>query len=138
VNAVTLRQPQADAVLARPGPFTLPCWQTSHRGPLLIHAARRESSDPLPVASRGPAYAALLGVVDLVDCVERAGADADPDEAGFVWVLANPRPFVRPVPHSGRVGLFAVADALVADAIAELPPPRPARRTARPRKAAAR
>jgi hypothetical protein len=62
-------------------------------------------------------------VVDLVDCVEsRAGTD----EAGYVWVLANPRRFARPVPHVDRkVGLFDVADAAVADALEGASSPAP-------------
>jgi hypothetical protein len=112
MRAVTIRQPQAAAVLAPPGPFMHPAWRTDHRGPLLIHAERHGAGDP-PIRRGGPAYGALLGVVELVDCVEAGVAD----EAGYVWVLANPRRFARPIPHPGRVGLFEVADALVARAL---------------------
>lgn len=70
-----------------------------------------------------PAYGVLLGVVDLVNCVE---AHVGTDEAGYVWVLANARRFARPVPHAERkVGLFNVADAVVADALEEASPPGP-------------
>jgi len=120
MHAVTVRQPQAASIFAQPGPYKLRLWKTVHRGELLIHAARRESGDPLPEPEGAPAYGALLGVVDLVDCVA-AGSDQGDDESGHVWVLANPRPFARAVPHAGRgVGLFQVADDIVAGALAEV------------------
>ncbi len=123
--AVTIRQPQAAAVLARPGPFEHRGWETDYRGPLLIHAARWAAGDPPVGRSDGPAYGALLGVVELVDCIVNGRAGGDPDEVGYVWVLANPRTFTSPVPYGGRMGLFLVADAVVAGVLAGLAPPRP-------------
>ncbi len=121
--AVTIRQPQAAAVLARPGPFEHRGWETNYRGPLLIHAARWAAGDPPVGRSDGPAYGALLGVVELVDCVATGRAGGDPDEVGYVWVLGNPRTFGGPVPYGGRMGLFLVADAVVAGVLAGLAPP---------------
>jgi hypothetical protein len=120
---VTMRRPQAAAALAPPGPFEHPGWETDHRGPLLIHAARWAAGDPPVGRSDGPAYGALLGVVEMVDCVAIGRAGGDPDEVGFVWVLANPRTFARPVRHGGRMGLFLVGDAVVAGVLAGLAPP---------------
>jgi hypothetical protein len=122
VYAVTIRQPQAAAALARPGPFKHPAWETDYRGPLLIHAAKRAAGDPSPDRAGDPAYAALLGMVELVDCIANGPADGDPDEVEYVWVLANPRTFARPVPLSGRMGLFLVGDAVVARVLEALAP----------------
>jgi hypothetical protein len=119
VRAVTIRQPQAAAVLARPGPHHLPGWQTDYRGPLLVHAAKRGAGDPPPGRAADGAYGALIGVVDLTDCVATGEPDGDRDEVGYVWVLANPRPFARPIPCTGRLGLFDVAYAVVAAALAK-------------------
>ena len=114
MQAVTIRQPLASAVLAGPGPFEHPGWRTDHRGPLLIHAAKRECrrgieerADRLAAAAE---YSALLGVADLVDCVATEREGGGPDEVGYTWVFANPRPFARPIPYVGRLGLFGVAD----------------------------
>jgi hypothetical protein len=86
-------------------------WQANHRGELLIYVARRGGGDTPPGPDGGPANYVLLGVVDSVDCVA-AGDDLHDDETGRVWVLANIRPFARPVPHAIRnLGLFQVADA---------------------------
>jgi hypothetical protein len=127
MRALTVRQPQAAALLSRPGPIRHPGWQTDHRGPLLIHAARRCAGDLAPGAPGCPTYGALLGVVELLDCVATGHAGGDPDEAGYVWVLSKPRAFRRPIPHAGgRPGLFDVADAVIATALAA--PSRPRKR----------
>ena len=126
--AVTMRRSQAAAALAPPGPYEHPGWETDHRGPLLIHAARWAAGDPPAGRSDGPAYGALLGVVEMVDCVAIGRAGGDPDEVGFVWVLANPRTFARPIPHGGRMGLFLVGDAVVAGVLAGLASARGGRR----------
>jgi hypothetical protein len=129
MRAMTIRQPRAAALLAAPGPSVQPAWRTDHRGPLLIHAATQGAGDPSPDAAGSPVYGALLGVVDLVDCVETGRPSGGPDEVGYVWVLANPRPFARPVPHPGRrAGLFDVADAAVAGALEGASAPAPPRR----------
>ncbi|HVS36643.1 MAG TPA: hypothetical protein VMS17_13865 [Gemmataceae bacterium] len=120
IPAVTIRQPRAAAALAFTGPFEHLGWQTDYRGPLLIHAARRESGDAPAGGPDGPAYSALLGLVDLVECVCTGRADGGADEMGFVWVFANPRTFADPIPYVGRLGLFNVAPAVVEAALAGL------------------
>ena len=55
-----------------------------------------------------------------MDCVASDGDSGDPDEVGYVWVLANPRPFAHPIPYTGRLGLFGVADEAIALALAAL------------------
>jgi hypothetical protein len=89
---------------------------------LLIHAAKAEGRGS---AAAGLVCNALIGVVDLVDCVrdDRRG-DRQGDEADYRWVLANPRVFAVPVPHNGKVGMFEVSDAAVADALATAEPPK--------------
>ena len=62
---------------------------------------------------------ALVGVVELVDCIESGHPGADPDEVEYLWVLAKPRVFVRPLPYIGRSGLFLVSHEVVAAALAE-------------------
>jgi hypothetical protein len=126
MRALTVRQPQAAALLSGRGPTRHPGWLTDHRGPLLIHAARRGRGDP---TDDGLAYGALLGVVELLDCVACRHTGGDPGEVGYAWVLTSPRAFRRPVPHpGGRPGLFDVADQVVADALA---PPAPRQRKRR-------
>ncbi len=118
--ALSIRQPAAAALVAPPGPFELPGWETDYRGPLLIHASSRGNGD-LPAGRAGsPVYGALIGLVDLTDCVATEHIDEGPDEVGYVWVFANPRPFAGPVSYTGRMGIFLVAAEVVADALAAL------------------
>jgi hypothetical protein len=89
-------------------------WPTRHRGALLIHAGA--ARDPIPwVFADGTkppdlselVYGAILGSVEVVDCVPLADAPDTPFTNGpWCWVLANPRPFTDPIPHVGQVGLW--------------------------------
>jgi hypothetical protein len=129
MRALTVRQPQAATLLSGRCPTRHLGWQTDYRGPLLIHAARRGPGDP---PDGGLVYGALLGVVELLDCVACRHTGGDPDEAGYAWVLSKPRAFRRPVPHpGGRPGLFDVEDQVVADALAP-PAPRHRKRRKKP------
>jgi hypothetical protein len=120
MQAVSVPQPHASALLT--GPAEYPAWNTGYRGLLLIHAAKPEGK-----GSAGRlAHNAFIGVVDLVDCVrDERRDDRRGDEAGYRWVLTNPRVFATPVPHNGRLaGLFQVSDEAVADALATAEPPK--------------
>jgi hypothetical protein len=115
--AISIEQSHAAALLTKAWPFHYPSWLTDHRGLLLIHAGKqRTSKGPSP---SGPAMKcnALVGVVELVDCILFEHPGADPDESEYHWVLANPRVFIRPLPYTGRRGLFLVSEELVAAAL---------------------
>jgi hypothetical protein len=62
---------------------------------------------------------ALVGVVELVECIESGHPGADPDEVEYLWVLDKPRVFVLPLRYIGRPGLFMVSDEVVAAALEE-------------------
>ncbi len=94
-------------------------WTTSYRGELLIHAAA--AWDKAHVGGgRGSSWpvSAMLGVVDLVDVHESAechvrhareqGYGCSPwgFDGHWHWVLANPRPFARPVPCTGALSVW--------------------------------
>jgi activating signal cointegrator 1 len=102
-------------------------WATAYRGPLLIHAGKsknwlRSWGGPQP---RGMQFGAILGLVELVDCVTlghgaREAAllrhswlgDHPHAEPGMVWWVFGeiPRAFDRPVPYKGAMGLFEVPE----------------------------
>src|SRR5262249_32756136 len=69
MNAVSIQQPDAAALLSEQEPVSYAGWQTSHRGPLLIHAAKRHTGKDLTHQAPGLVYNAVIGVVDLSDCV---------------------------------------------------------------------
>jgi hypothetical protein len=58
-------------------------------------------------------FGALVGVVEVVDCVPLAAVEGDPFAVGpGCWLLHGARRF-GPVPFKGQVGLFNVSDQLV-------------------------
>lgn len=120
--AISIEQSQAAEILK--GSRLLPCrfWQTDHRGLLLIHAHKLKTGKGGSVSARDPLCNALVGVVELVDCVASGLPDADPDEVEYHWVLANPRAFARPLPYAGRLGLFLVSEGVVAAALRQVSP----------------
>lgn len=123
MNAISVQQPDAAAILAGQEPVKYLAWQTYHRGPLLIHAAKRQQGKDADVPVPGSVSNAVIGVVDLADCVRDDHPGADPDESGYYWVLINPRIFVSPLPVTGKVGLFQVADGAVAAELARAKAP---------------
>jgi hypothetical protein len=133
MKAVSIHQPWAWAILCAGKDVENRTWRTHHRGPLLIHAALSRRSYDQQDAARWPALygvelrgwgelttGAILGVVDVVDCVP-VGSGGDLGERGtspwalesyFGWVLANPRAFDEPIPYLGAQMLFEVPDEL--------------------------
>src|ERR1017187_6266266 len=95
--------------------------RTHFRGTILIHAsatiATREIVDKFVDRARklkilgkkeqyNPDVGAILGMVDVVDCVETS--ESPFFEGPYGWVLANPRRFKKPIPYKGAVGIFYV------------------------------
>lgn len=115
-------------------------WSTKYRGPLLIHAgASRKWLETFPqIDEEKLTFGAILGVVDLVDCVSKCVVDpitAKPDytlmvgvrypwlvrhshaTGPFCWILSNPRRFKDPILYKGKLGLFEVPDNVLDGAI---------------------
>lgn len=118
--AISIEQPQADEILARLRPWPCRFWQTDHRGLLLIHARTRKTAKGVSESDQGSGCNALVGVVELVDCITSTHPGDDPDEVEFQWLLANPRTFVQPLPYPGRLGLFLVSESVVAAALLQM------------------
>ncbi|HEY7313308.1 MAG TPA: hypothetical protein VH643_28420 [Gemmataceae bacterium] len=130
--AVSIEHAHAAEILARLRPWPCRFWHTDHRGPLLIHARTRKASKDVSSPDRGSACNALVGVVELVDCITSAHVGDDPDEVEYHWLLANPRTFVQPLPYAGRLGLFLVSETVVADALRQVGTSDPMPRSGRP------
>ena len=104
-------------------------WKTKFRGNILIHASKTWDSAgerwiyinlcrgklPIkecptrhdPLMKRG----ALIGVVDIVDCVEQF--DSPWFFGPYGWILMRPIEFSKPYWLKGSLGLFNVPDQLV-------------------------
>lgn len=106
--ALTIRQPWAALVVTGRKRIEWRTWATSHRGPLLIHAAARPAPGvptPRPVRGLASVTGALIGQVSVTGC-ERC-----PCGCGmWGWVLDDPMT-MEPVPMTGRLGLWDVTSA---------------------------
>jgi hypothetical protein len=56
-------------------------------------------------------FGAIIGTVDLIDCVPLEKVEGQPYANGpWCWILDNPEPLRRPVHLAGKLGLFEVPD----------------------------
>ena len=118
VRALSVRQPWAALILDGRKPVENRTWPTSYRGPLAVHAGHTVDRyaglvlrDHFGIRQVPRADArGFLGVVDLVDvhhsgtCHGRCSEWAEP--GCWHWSLTRPRRLTRPIPGSGRLGLF--------------------------------
>jgi len=129
MKALSIRQPWAWAILHAGKDIENRDWRCKVRGRVLVHASkgmtRAELMDfqdftclmnPQPqIFGRTTdelVFGALVGSVEIVDCVSQS---ASPWFMGtFGFVLRNPVAFKQPVPFKGSLGFFDVPDAVVA------------------------
>lgn len=125
MKALTIRQPWAYAVIScgknienRSRPF-------SYRGPLAIHAGKsqvesewaRDFVDVWPVGltftNDDLVYGAIIGVVNLIDCVpyERVKGQCWA-EGPWCLIFRNATP-IEPISWRGMLGLFEVPDEVI-------------------------
>lgn len=129
MNALTINQPFAHLIVSGEKRVENRKWKTRFRGPLAIHAGisrkRLDLDDAgLTDASGVPVsemeFGAIIGVVDVVDCLPiadiRAGRWDEKypwikshfhTEGPWCWVLANPRPLAVRVKIMGSLGLWS-------------------------------
>ena len=144
MKALSIRQPNVEAILCGHKTIEVRGTSTRHRGDLLIHASRiwgRAERERLAllrergiaIEDPGPqARGAICGVVQLVDCRRlttddwtRALMPPIEDGAWWAWELAEPERFPSPIPYKGHLFPFDVADedlARAALAAGERPP----------------
>lgn len=122
--ALSIRQPWAWAIIHAGKDVENRDWRTKFRGPVCIHAAKGMTLDeydgfirtihhvslsrPFPSGSTVPHGAGLLrggiiGVADIVDCVDASDSPWFMGRYGFV--LRNPRP-VDFIPVKGALNFF--------------------------------
>jgi hypothetical protein len=128
MNAISIRQPWAWAILFagkdienRDGRWNLRGRVAIHAGKTLSRVERAAIDDvasfirgtvpsPREFAERG-LLGALIGTVEIVDCVEHS---TSPWFFGpFGLVLREPRPFPTPIPFKGALGLMNVPDGIL-------------------------
>lgn len=125
--ALSFRQPWADLVMMGVKDVENRSKRTHFRGTILVHAsATRPPQDQIDWFTRAarragdlgerevyePDLGALLGTVDIVDCVTTSESEWFGGPYG--WILSNPKPFRRIIPYKGAVGIFYVPNQVLA------------------------
>lgn len=143
MKAISLWQPWASLWLSEAKVHETRHWPTPHRGPLLVHAAKKIVKDIHPddelgaivVREFGANWAqelprgALVGLVELVVVVptgtlpkKHTGSDdfycGDFSTGRFGWRRGIYRRFAVPIPYRGLQSLFDVPSAVVAKQLA--------------------
>jgi|SRR5882672_765658 len=125
MKALSIRQPWAWAILNAGKDIENRDWPTRFRGTVAIHAAKGMTREEYDLAMEflrdsfqlgseipNPPYlnqydrGAILGLVDIVDCVTHSDSPWFQGEYGFV--LANPRPLKTPIPCRGALNFWDV------------------------------
>lgn len=124
MKAITLHPVWAWAVVHGHKPVENRGWSVKYRGRLAIHAGRGNAAEDerarAELARLGVEVpddvprSAIVGTVELVDCVRKGSGELWPDErlahplaAGPVcWLLEDEHPLDEPVPVPGRQGLW--------------------------------
>ncbi len=98
-------------------------WNTSHRGPLAIHASKTWSQNGYEYISdimdehvpseEHHVFGAIVGIVDLVDVVHDYDSGWAMPGSEWHWVIENPRELKQPIPFRGMLSLFFVPDRLL-------------------------
>lgn len=131
MKALSIRQPWAWAILAGIKPIENRTWPTSFRGPVLIHAGKREERSNIDYVLRECAHhtgtsvallrnaydlqaamGAIIGAVTITDCVTDHPSPWFHGPHGFV--LERPARAMKPVACAGKLGFFTVPDDMLA------------------------
>jgi len=137
MKAISIRQPYAYAITRGFKLVENRSWPTHFRGPVLIHAGKKEESDDVESVIRSIASSAnmpdreiaatytkcrrlggIVGAARIVNCVTESD---DPWFYGpYGFVLDSPVPTIDFVPCKGALGFFEVPAAVISKVV--LPP----------------
>lgn len=119
MKALSLTQPMAWAIFHGKD-IENRNWRTKFRGRVMIHASKKfdrehyrwlvENDNRLVIGGvpeeHDFIFGAILGEVDIIDCVANHGSQWFFGPYGFV--LANPKLYNKPIPYKGHLGFFEV------------------------------
>lgn len=134
MKAISLWQPWASLWIADRKLNETRHWATSHRGPLLMHAAKKICLDLAPELLAilknqfGPEWArvmprgAILGCCELTGCVPTSLYPANAEERAqgnysngrYAWTACNKVTFCEPIQYRGFQAIFNVPVEIVA------------------------
>ena len=109
MKALSVKQPYADKIIFRGKDIENSTRRTNFRGTVVIHAKMKFY--PLAKLSekekKQMVRGAIIGVVDIVDCVDKHKSKWFGGPYGYV--LRNPRPLPKPIPCKGMLGFWKVS-----------------------------
>jgi len=123
IKALSIKQPYPHHIFHDGKDVENRDWATKGRGWVIVHAGK--SHDGLPASLGALPLGGVVGMMRIVDCVEKGRTDFESDwffgRFGFVIGEAFPLPLI---PCRGQLGFFALpsdVNQLVADALRALP-----------------
>ena len=120
VRALTIKQPWAELIITGLKDVENRSQRTRYRGRFAVHAGLRRADlddldlDSMPRKLRRPVQDAwqrhdnpgrVLGTVELVDCLDNSSSPWA-ITGYWHWILRDPRPYSRPVPAKGQLGMW--------------------------------
>jgi hypothetical protein len=118
LRALSIRQPWAHAILHLGKDVENRPMLTKYRGRILIQASltttasERAAARKLLLDSDGLARGAIVGDVEIVDCV-RNSKSKWAIRGNWHWILRNPRVLAKPIPFKGALGFIRVPDRIL-------------------------
>jgi tetratricopeptide (TPR) repeat protein len=119
MRCLSVRQPWAWAICLGEKTIENRTWATDYRGTIAIHASSSRQDVRSVIRAKPDAwvsedmfvYGAIIGVVDVVDCVELA-QELEQNawaEGHICWKLANPRFVAEPIAMKGKLDLYSLS-----------------------------
>lgn len=120
MKALSIKQPWAWLIVAGYKNIENRTWHTNYRGKLLIHASKTwdiDASDILyamgmhPTPKESYQLGALIGMVNMVDCVNSSNSKWFCGPYGFIF--NSHVSFKKSIPYRGQLGFFNVPNNLI-------------------------
>lgn len=116
MKCLSVQQPWAHAIIHLEKRIENRTWRTNHRGPLAIHASKSRGrlGDLAAMGlhespEEAMAFGAVIGIVEVLDCVPLAEASGPYAEGPWCWLLGSPLA-ITPFAYRGRTLLFDVPE----------------------------
>ena len=125
MKALSIRQPWAWLIVSGIKDVENRNWKTNYRGKLIIHSSKLWDQEgyefvmdtveyrqrPFIPKKEGYVFGALIGMVDMFDCVQERPSKWFFGPWGFVF--RAPEIWQNPIPYRGQLGLFNVPDEMI-------------------------
>jgi hypothetical protein len=109
MKGLTVKQPWANQILYTGKDIENRDTRWNVTGTIALHAGLQVTKDVyLPKGyKKHLVLGAIIGVVDIIECVEKH--DSPCFKGPYGYVLENPRPLPKPIPYKGQLGFWNVS-----------------------------